>query len=89
MELAYVSGCTAGPLPTEIEDGPFEEVVCDEGRSGIRVGYFRAPAGVAAFVIFEALEPIVDVELIDLELYWYRYWSLAARPGCMKTSWMK
>jgi hypothetical protein len=64
VELAYVSGCTEGPLPTEIEDGPVEVVVCDEGRSGIRVGYFRAQAGAAAFVIFEALEPIVDVELI-------------------------
>lgn len=56
-QLICVFGCTDGPAPVEIEDGPAEVVVCEDGVSDRRKGYFRALAP-AARVNLEVLEPI-------------------------------
>lgn len=56
-QLICVFGCTDGPLPVDIDGGPAEVVVCEEGGSDRREGYLRAPTP-AARVILEAFEPI-------------------------------
>lgn len=56
-QLICAFGCTDGPTPVEIDDGPADVVVCEGGISGKREGYLRAPTP-ATRVNLEILEPI-------------------------------
>ena len=69
MNEACVGGCTVGPTPVDIDDGPAEVVACEDGfggcSCGIRVGYRRTTLEPA---IFEVLPPIEVREMVPSKL---------------------